>query len=325
MALRYAVATGNWSNVAIWDGGAALPGVGDTVHSNGFTITIDQDIDVSRLTFATGGGAVTNGGGFVHSAGTHALDVDYLEVGGFGAVSGLNLLTLSGGSATITCVGAVAGDVSSSGLEPYALAVTNGSHVLNADVLGGTTISNASAVVVSGVNASLVVYGTVRGSAAPGIEVGSSGQLTVVGRVEGGAGISGIVNTGGIVRLDAVLAYVVGRYPPLGGLGSWMFDRTGEALGMEAPSDDNWPAATGEAILVERYTTGNPLPADVREGVLYGPGATSTGTLAVPDPSSVAGGVPTDDTVGTGVLDRDDLIADLTTVIGAIVRQASSR
>jgi hypothetical protein len=48
MALRYAVATGNWSNTATWNGGT-LPGVGDDVHANGFTVTIDQDINVNSI------------------------------------------------------------------------------------------------------------------------------------------------------------------------------------------------------------------------------------------------------------------------------------
>lgn len=52
MALRVAVASGNWSNPAIWNGGV-LPTVGDVVASNTYTVTIDQDINVDRLTNAT--------------------------------------------------------------------------------------------------------------------------------------------------------------------------------------------------------------------------------------------------------------------------------
>lgn len=51
MALRAAVASGNWSNPAIWNGGV-LPTVGDVVASNGFTITIDQNINVGSITNA---------------------------------------------------------------------------------------------------------------------------------------------------------------------------------------------------------------------------------------------------------------------------------
>ena len=40
MAIRYAVANGNWSSTATWDGGT-LPAAGDDVRSNGFTVTVD--------------------------------------------------------------------------------------------------------------------------------------------------------------------------------------------------------------------------------------------------------------------------------------------
>ena len=48
MATRFAVATGNWSNTAIWDSGA-LPVAGDTVYPNNYTVTIDQDINIASL------------------------------------------------------------------------------------------------------------------------------------------------------------------------------------------------------------------------------------------------------------------------------------
>lgn len=57
---RYAVASGNWSNPAIWDGGT-LPTAGQTVRPNGFTVTIDQDITVSELRNDASAPAVAGG------------------------------------------------------------------------------------------------------------------------------------------------------------------------------------------------------------------------------------------------------------------------
>jgi hypothetical protein len=67
MANRYAVATGNWSNPAIWDGGT-LPQAGDVVRPNAFTVTIDQNITVTELRNDASAPAV-QGGVFTFGAG----------------------------------------------------------------------------------------------------------------------------------------------------------------------------------------------------------------------------------------------------------------
>jgi hypothetical protein len=51
MAQRVAVASGNWSSTATWNGGV-LPAPEDVVASNGFTVTIDQNINVNSITNA---------------------------------------------------------------------------------------------------------------------------------------------------------------------------------------------------------------------------------------------------------------------------------
>lgn len=48
MPTRFAVKTGFWSDVTTWDNSIG-PVAGDTVHPNGFTVTIDQDINVDGL------------------------------------------------------------------------------------------------------------------------------------------------------------------------------------------------------------------------------------------------------------------------------------
>jgi hypothetical protein len=49
MGLKVAVASGNWSNPAIWEGGT-LPTAIDIVASNGFTVNIDQSVTVECIT-----------------------------------------------------------------------------------------------------------------------------------------------------------------------------------------------------------------------------------------------------------------------------------
>ena len=59
MATARAIANGNWSNTATWNGGV-LPGNGDTVYANGFNVTINQDINIGGANNPT-----VNAGSFV--------------------------------------------------------------------------------------------------------------------------------------------------------------------------------------------------------------------------------------------------------------------
>lgn len=70
MALRYAVATGNWSNTATWDGGT-LPTAADDVFSNNFTVTIDGTFTVLsiRNTLNAAAPVIAAGGQFRYANG----------------------------------------------------------------------------------------------------------------------------------------------------------------------------------------------------------------------------------------------------------------
>lgn len=53
MAIRYATSNGNFSNAAIWDGGASIPASGDYVYANGYTVTLDTDVNIGSGTLST--------------------------------------------------------------------------------------------------------------------------------------------------------------------------------------------------------------------------------------------------------------------------------
>ena len=81
MATRRAVANGNWSNTATWNGGV-LPGNGDTVYANGFNVTINQDIDIGGANNPT-----VNAGSFVSGQWYEVLFVGTTSWTGIGAAS----------------------------------------------------------------------------------------------------------------------------------------------------------------------------------------------------------------------------------------------
>jgi hypothetical protein len=69
MAIRYAVANGNWSDTATWDGGT-LPAVDDDVFANNFTVTIDGTFTVLTIrNTANTTPAITAGGFFTFANG----------------------------------------------------------------------------------------------------------------------------------------------------------------------------------------------------------------------------------------------------------------
>jgi len=70
MALRYAVANGNWNNTATWDGGT-LPTAADDVFSNNFTVTINGTFTVLSIRNTSNAAAPTiaAGGQFIYANG----------------------------------------------------------------------------------------------------------------------------------------------------------------------------------------------------------------------------------------------------------------
>lgn len=63
MAIKYAVASGNWSNSAIWNGGT-LPTSADDVFANNFIVVIDQSITVLTLRNAANTTPAITAGGY---------------------------------------------------------------------------------------------------------------------------------------------------------------------------------------------------------------------------------------------------------------------
>lgn len=178
MADRWAVATGNWSNTATWNGGT-LPGSGDDVFADGFTVTIDQNITVLsiRTTQRSGG---TAGGVFAPSNGT-TLNCN--------VICGTTSCITPGTGVTFTVNGNVTGSATNG---VNAINIINGSCVctINGNVTGGS-VSSANGVINSA--ASVVnVNGTCTGgsnSSAHAVNTASASATTnIVGDLVGSTG-----------------------------------------------------------------------------------------------------------------------------------------
>lgn len=306
MAVRYAVATGNWSNVATWDGGVALPDVGDTVYANGYTIALNYNINVA--TISTEQCPITEIGGGVFTAVTGYLYTCNI-------VAGYTNCMTTGTVSPISIIGNIAGSYTHQG------------------ACGITTLTSY--------NVAIYVTGDVRGGSKPN-SMGIFGYLgnifNITGNVTAGLGTSAIyLQNGGLVTITgnvktesnefyAVYATNYSLHRPIvrvigtvevvnynvifSGYKSIISGIVINKNGINAIMTPN--LILGDSIFItqkEDFTDvtlrssstleSPPAISNVRAGVIYGLLNNYTGILAVPPKSAVVSGVPTDDGVGT--------------------------
>lgn len=169
---------------------------------------------------------------------------------------------------------------------------TGGQLNITGDIIGGPAagVSNSS-------SGTFTQIGTVYSSTtAPGIDFGSVSQVTIL--------TGPFISTSG----TGVLAAASGVNPCIAArwfikdteLGTFSYTMRGETV---SGSPSSRPARV--LALPEGYNAAYPLASDVRSPVTFGPDGIYSGTMIVPDPSSVLPAVPIDDTVGTANLQID--------------------
>jgi hypothetical protein len=335
MALRYAVASGNWSNTAIWNGGT-LPTASDDVYSNTFTVTINQNITVLSLRNSAGAPALA-GGSFQTLVAGYVITMTGAGLVCGGTTAGVVGLNAVGASTTI--IGIVTGGVSASffavnipitsananltvignvlsGASSTSYAINNlaGSNTIS---INGNVTATGSAAVRNTVAGTIVnITGNVLGgnnAAAFGVSVVGTSQVNVTGNVTGasGAGISTGIATTPISCIGTVTAGVAPGITSIGTVtltSPCVNSATANAVQalstrFYAASDITWTFkdefGANKILHSAGVALGNPATANVRSGTTYGASGELTGTLIVPSPSTVVDGVPTDATVGT--------------------------
>jgi len=190
MADRWAVANGDWSNTATWNGGT-LPAATDDVYADGYTVTIDQtitavSINTTQRSGGTAGGGFTFTDGYTINANINAGTTTCVTIntGGTFAVNG----DITGGS-------------------------TNGAHGFHSDTysispaptlnvtingnLNGGSVSTCYGYYVSGNNHTITITGNITGGSATycaGFQVSYSTStelnnlnITINGNITGGS------------------------------------------------------------------------------------------------------------------------------------------
>ena len=187
MALKYPLASGVWSNAANWNGGT-LPIAGDDVRANGFTVTIDQDINVLQISTNALAPAAAGGSFTVSTNRTLTCDI----------YAGTTSCLSSTVGITVNIIGNIYGGT---GFAVFAVNFTNVGSVLNvtgnafAPTSGGGAPHGLTSVgTVNFVGNANAGAGSPSGGAA--INITASGSLTFTGIATGG---SGVVSSFGIL------------------------------------------------------------------------------------------------------------------------------
>jgi hypothetical protein len=201
MPNRWAVANGNWSSLATWNGGLTLPTSSDAVFANRFNVTVDQNITVQQLR-NTATSSVAEGGTFISTNGiqvavsTGSTAATYGIYAGTGSVAGTNsaCFTITG-SHFVGITGSILGGSGTAavGANKHGLIITNGgTGSIIGNIYGGnianlsTSANNYGIFIISG---SVTVTGSLIG--------GTSNECVALSILNGTASISGTLQAAG--------------------------------------------------------------------------------------------------------------------------------
>lgn len=197
MAIRYAIASGNfsatstWSDTAAGSGGSSVPTAGDIAYANGKTVTFDvATITCSKLSAEAENGA-TAGGQF--NTGTGLNTVVNANVFA-GAHTNVGVITIAN-AVTLTVNGNLIGGTTAAS---YAINMAAGSAGCTVNVVGNCTggVGAAPAIYNYGYACTINVTGNVIGGAGTvgGISTNTSAayNINITGNIYGNAGATGM-------------------------------------------------------------------------------------------------------------------------------------
>jgi len=316
MAIKYAVANGNWSATTTWNDGT-LPTAGDYVYANGYTVDIDQDITVGTISTEvcpdtnTGGGGFTVAGAYIGNryiianiqAGTSTCltaTYAYTRLHIIGDITGGSVSNAFGFYNSVTTYGAsglssiVVGNITGgSGANSYGFQ-TRTDRNYSATITGNITASaNSIGMRITYSSSTVKIVGNITSVNGYSGFDGGSGNLYATGIFTASVPAAGwaIYTTGSLYLSGVGVCSSSGNMPFFHSSNCSVFIQTGEDFALTMATEDSSTKTL--------YTDlDQPDESDVRAGVKYGLGVYE-GTCIIPPVESVVKNVPVDDTVGT--------------------------
>jgi hypothetical protein len=198
MATRWAVASGNWSSNATWNGTSSIPSNGDTVYANGFNVTINQNVSIGGANNSS-----VNAGSFLIGSRYIITSVGSTSWTAIGASSNtVGVIFVATGVGSGTGVASTVASINTSAIASIPIAAGGSftladTYTLTADIFAGTTaglIFSANSPAVASVVGNVTSSST---AGSHGISITGTGTLNVTGIVRGtngGASAVGINN-----------------------------------------------------------------------------------------------------------------------------------
>lgn len=304
--------SGNSSTGSITVNGGTLSIVGDIygVYAvGGATVTVGGvgNLVVTGNLYAFPTGSLSNGNNIIFSSGGNLV-----LVGSIYAQRDVNV-TASG----MLAVGST-GNINITGLvrarHQNAIQITSASIVTIQGDVYGSDFSNVCHGITATSNCTVNITGNVFASLGTGLNFNTTTSVCYVsGNITGSSANLAIYGTAATLNFKGSLLSPSGKFP--------VFVPAIQSDGQVTGSIISFPRLSG-GYAVAFYSPdavgGNPSPSNVRRDVQYGPTGDVVGTCHVPAASSVAAGVPVDNTIGTAVLTP----AAVQAIVGAAVAGA---
>ena len=271
-----------------------------TGGSGGFAYAIVNSGTLTVTASTVTGGSFTSAVGIVHGS-TGTVTVTSSTVTGGSSASATGIENNSTGTVTLTSTTVTGG----SNATAYGINNTStGTVTITGDVTASTGlgVNNASTGPVT-------ITGNVTASTAAGVLNASTGQVTITGTLTPTTAVHALQctnTTGANITLSGSLIYASNGFAPTN-CAKFLMNPTPALAKVRF-------AKNGSTTYSDFFTADNSLGqaaiTDVRFGTVYASGAL-TGVAYIPSASSVAFGVPVDNTTGTATLTAADVRAAL--------------